>query len=764
MTRQAPPHPNPASAAPTPSLSLGQQAEWLLRRCRQLRPWLQHDRPDLLASCVQTLSEHAPSQLSPVQVVQACQLLETTLRALGCPRLSWSTRQGSESGPWIGCAPDIGWFILHVRQPDGQWLVETAAGSQRRPDLPGQARLAALPLSAGWTREGSMRSLVLQTVLDNRAGLMQVALCSVTINFLLLATSLYSMQVYDRVIPSHGLSTLLTLTVGVLIAIALELITKLSRSALMDHNIQAMDTFLSRQVFERLLRVRLDQFPPSVGTLSSQLRSYEMIRSFVSSISLYTLVDAPFALVFLAVIVMIGGGMVAGVAAVFLALALAVGLLARTRIETHTRQSMAASNRKLGLLVETVEGAERIKSQGSGWAFINRWNALSEQGIIEDAKVRHSSESATYWAGFLQQVSYVMLIAVGAWIATTTTDLTSGGLIACSIISGRVLAPIGMLPGLMVQWANAKSALDNLERIFLLQCDNHGIEQPVERVHIRGHLQVQDISFAYGQGPRVLSLSSWSVSPGERVAVLGLVGSGKSTLLKLLAGLYAPQSGRVMLDGLDMQQLSRSSISQRVAYLPQDIKLFSGTLRDNLLSGLMGVDDDTLLQACADSGLMSLVRSHPRGLDLPIGEGGSGVSGGQRQAVGLARVLLARPRVWLLDEPTAAMDDGAEITVMQALDRCLTSADTLVLVTHKPRLLSLANRVVVLGPQGVVLDGPRDQVLQRLQQGAATVNTAADAASGSASPAASASVGAATSAPPQRADDEASAPAQQVPA
>lgn len=700
----------------SPSPQLGQQTDWLIRRCRQLRPWLQHDRPDVVASCVQSLADIDPSHMRVAHVMQACQTLGTALRELGCPRLLWSARQGAGAGPWIGCAPQMGWFLLHARQADGHWLMETPAGAGRHPQLPEQARLAVLPLSVGWTREGSMRSMVLQALQDNRAGLMQVAVCSITVNVLLLATSLYSMQVYDRVIPSHGLSTLVTLTVGVLLAIGLELVTKLARSALMDHNIQAMDSHLARHMFERLLRVRLDQFPPSVGTLSSQLRSYEMIRSFVSSLALYTLVDAPFALVFLAIMVVIGGGVVAGVATVFLVLSLAVGLLARSQIELHTRLSMAASNRKLGLLVETVEGAERIKSQGSGWTFLNRWNALSEQGIVEDAKVRHSSESATYWAGFLQQVSYVMLIAVGAWIATTTTDLTAGGLIACSIISGRVLAPIGTLPGLMVQWANAQSALDSLERMFLLRGDNHGVDQPVEREDIRGHFEVQELGFAYGQGPRVLSLPQWSVSPGERVAVLGLVGCGKSTLLKLLGGLYAPQAGCVLLDGLDIQQVSRASISQRVGYLPQDVRLFSGTLRDNLTSGLMGIDDDTVLQACAECGLMGLVRSHPRGLDLPIGEGGSGVSGGQRQAVALARLLLARPRVWLLDEPTASMDDGAEITAMNTLQRHLQDSDTLVLVTHKPRLLALVSRVMVLGPQGVVLDGPRDQVMQRLQQ------------------------------------------------
>ena len=704
-----------ASAEPA-NLHLGQQAAWILRRCRQLRPWLQQDRPDVLESCASALADLDPLHLGAAQQVQACQTLGDALRELGCPRLLWSSRQGSETGPWIGCAPQLGWFMVHTRQADGHWLVETPTGSGRYPALPAQSRLAALPLSTGWTRDGSMRALVLHTLHDNRTGLVQVATCSVTVNLLVLATSLYSMQVYDRVIPSHGLSTLVTLTVGVLLAITLELVTKLARSALMDHNIQAMDSHLARHIFERLLRVRLDQFPPSVGTLSSQLRSYEMIRSFVSSMALYTLVDAPFAVVFLAVMVLIGGGMVAGVATVFLLLSLAVGMLARSRIELHTRLSMAASNRKLGLLVETVEGAERIKSQGSGWTFLNRWNALSEQGITEDAKVRHSSESATYWAGFLQQVSYVMLIAVGAWIATTTTDLTSGGLIACSIISGRVLAPIGSLPGLMVQWANAKSALDSLERIFLLRCDNHGVEQPVERDDIQGHLEVRELGFAYGQGPKVLSIPQWSVAPGERVAVLGLLGCGKSTLLKLLAGLYEPQAGRVLLDGLDIQQVSRASLHQRLAYLPQDVRLFSGTLRDNLVSGLMGIDDDALLQVCAECGLMGLIRAHPRGLDLPIGEGGSGVSGGQRQAVGLARLLLSRPRVWLLDEPTASMDDGSELTAMNAIQHHLSTTDTLVLVTHKPRLLGLVSRVVVLGPQGVVLDGPRDQVLQRLQQ------------------------------------------------
>ena len=695
---------------------LAQQAVWLIRRCRQLRPWLSLDRPDVVDACVSALAEQDLDQMGSAHVVQACQALDQALRALGCPSLVWSAQHTSQAGPWIGCAPRLGWFILHARQADGHWLIETINGSGRHAEWPEKARIAALPLAAGWQQQGSMRALVWQTLQDNRNGLMQVAVCSAIANLLLLATSLYSMQVYDRVIPSHGLSTLVTLTVGVLIAITLEMVIKQARSALMDHTIQVMDTLLSRRIFERLLHVRLDQFPTSVGTLSSQLRSYELIRSFASSATLYTLVDAPFALVFLVIMVAIGGTMVAGVAAVFLVLALIIGLLARTRIETHTRQSMAANNRKLGLLVEAVDGAERIKSQGSGWAFLNRWNALSEQGIVEDALVRHSSESATYWAGYLQQVSYVMLIAVGAWIATSGTDLTAGGLIACSIISGRVLAPIGLLPGLMVQWANAKSALDQLERIFLLRGDNHGVDHPIEREHIRGQFEVQEISFAYGQGPRVLSISQWSVGPGERVAVLGLIGSGKSTLLKLLAGLYEPQAGRVLLDGLDIQQISRATLSQRVAYLGQDVKLFSGTLRDNLLSGLLGIDDDTLLLACQDTGLIHLIQSHPRGLDLPIGEGGSGVSGGQRQAVALTRLLLSRPRVWLLDEPTASMDDNAEMAALRAIERHLATTDTLVLVTHKPRLLGLVNRVVVLGPHGVVLDGPRDQVLQRLQQ------------------------------------------------
>jgi ATP-binding cassette subfamily C protein LapB len=720
--------------SPAPEVRLAQQAVWLIRRCRQVRPWLSPDRPDVVDACVRTLAEQDLDHMGAAHVVQACQALEQALRALGCPRLVWAARQTSQAGPWIGCAPRLGWFILHARQPDGHWLIETVNGSGRHAEWPEQARIAALPLAAGWQQQGSMRALTWQTLQDNRTGLIQVAACTATANLLLLATSLYSMQVYDRVIPSHGLSTLVTLTVGVLIAITLEMVIKLARSALMDHNIQAMDTRLSRSIFERLLQVRLDQFPPSVGTLSSQLRSYEMIRSFASSATLYTLVDTPFALVFLVIMVAIGGGMVAGVAAVFLLLSLAIGLFARTRIEIHTRQSMAASNRKLGLLVEAVDGAERIKSQGSGWAFLNRWNALSEQGIAEDAQVRHSSESATYWAGYMQQVSYVLLIAVGAWIATSGTDLTSGGLIACSIISGRVLAPIGLLPGLMVQWANAKSALDNLERIFLLRGDNHGVDHPIEREHVRGQFDVQELSFAYGQGPRVLSIPQWSVSPGERVAVLGLVGSGKSTLLKLLAGLYEPQAGRVLLDGLDIQQIARVTLSQRVAFLGQDVKLFSGTLRDNLLSGLLGIDDDTLLKACQDTGLINLIQSHPRGLDLPIGEGGSGVSGGQRQAVALTRLLLSRPRVWLLDEPTASMDDNAEMAALHAIERHLAATDTLVLVTHKPRLLGLVNRVVVLGPQGVVLDGPRDQVLQRLQQPATREASPPSAASSMAAP------------------------------
>lgn len=561
--------------------------------------------------------------------------------------------------------------------------------------------------------------LLFKNALLARKGIfVQAAAASLLANTLAVAAALYSMQVYDRVIPSQGISTLVVLTVGVLFSIVLEVIVKFARAHVLETGVKGMDLELSDAIFTRLLGIRMDQFPASVGTLSAQLRSYEMIRRFASSATLYLVVDTPFALIFLAVMALLAGVKMAAIPVVFFLLALTVGLFYRSRIARHAASSNAAANKKLGLLVETVEGAESIKATGASGRQLERWNTLNGQAVDDDVQIQRYSEQASYLAAFMQQSSYIMLVAVGAWIASTSTDLTVGGLIACSILSGRVLGPIAALPGLIVQWAHARAALDSIEKVFALQGDNHAVVRPLTPAHIHGEWRIENLKFAYPGRPRPLALPLTLIRPGEKVAILGPIGTGKTTLLKLMAGLFAPGEGQVLLDGLDIQQIDRAHLSRRLGYLPQEVKLLAGTLRDNLTLGLGDVTEAELLDASRGSSLDQLIASHPQGLDMPIYEGGRGVSGGQKQLIALTRLLLSRPAAWLLDEPTAAMDEATEQRSIKALGQAIAPGQTLILITHKPVLLGLVDRFIVLLPGGGVIDGPKAAVLDRLRQNA----------------------------------------------
>ena len=639
----------------------------------------------------------------------------TLLATMGQPHLDWQSSPQPDALPMVALLPELGCVVLYATTATGQWLLDTPSGRKQLAKLPTGACYAALGASAVMPESGSAYSLFRQVLLSHKGLYLQAALATILANFLALASSMYSMQVYDRVMPTQGLSTLLVLTTGVLLAGLLELLIKMVRSRILDGAVQSMDLTLSHSIFMRLLRIRMDQFPASAGTLSAQLRSYELIRSFASSVTLYLIVDAPFALFFLVVILMLAGPEVAMVPVVFFMIALGIGLFYRRRIAHHAKAGSTASNRKLGLLVETVEAAESIKAAGSGWHLLSRWNRMNQQSVEADVKIRHYSEQATHLALSVQQMSYVLLVAVGAYVAITN-HLSMGGLVACSMLAGRVLAPAAALPGLIVQWAHARSALDNLEKVFALQRDNHDIPHPLAPETIRGHFEISHLRFTYPGRPNTLAIEHLHIKAGEKVAIIGAIGAGKSTLLKLLAGLYAPKAGSVLLDGLAVQQIARAHLSEHLGYLGQEVRLLGGTLRENLLAGLPPVTEQQLIAACEETGLATAVAAHPKGLDLDIAEGGTGVSGGQKQLIALTRLFLSNPSVWLLDEPTAAMDDATEQRSLLALRRAMRPDATLIVITHKPVLLGLVDCLIVLTPGGVAMDGPREAVLAKLQQ------------------------------------------------
>ena len=420
-------------------------------------------------------------------------------------------------------------------------------------------------------------------------------------------------------------------------------------------------------------------------------------------------------MVFLVIIALIASPLVALVPLVFGGVALVVGLRIRTKVKDLAKESAALSNMRTGLLVEAVEGIETIKAGAGGWKFLSRWINYNKMTIQGDLRMRSATESVAYLSAMLQQISYAGLVVAGS-ILVMQGHMTMGALIACSILSGRILAPVMALPGLLVQHSHASAALEGLERLYTLQSDNHGIAHPLVPTHMKGHYHLADVQFAYGQNPPVIAVPKLEIRPGERIAIVGPIGAGKSTLLRMLSGMYQPQKGSIRIDGLELGHVSRQLLSQKIGYLQQDHRLFQGTLRENLLIGLPDPGDEVLFAAMARTGMDRIVGGHPKGLERPIMEGGKGLSNGQKQLVAFTRLILCKPEILLLDEPTATMDDMQERQCMAVLAEEANAGKTLVVVTHKPATLALVNRIIVVAGSAIVMDGPRDAVLQQLQQ------------------------------------------------
>ena len=611
------------------------------------------------------------------------------------------------------------WGVLRGQNAQGQWISEWWDDTQRRwqeradTAPPGQA-FASFRLTRPYVASRSpVWALIRDEILANRRLLLEAAVGGLMINVVALATSFYSLQVYDRVIPTNAPQTLLVLTLGVLLAIVFELVAKRVRSGLYERLIDRVDQRLARTVYLRFLSVRLDQLPQSVGGLAAQMRGYETVRSFFTAVTTHLMVDAPFALLFVLVIGLIAGPL-ALIPLTFFVICLGVGLYYRGRVDAFASQANAASNQKTGLLVETVEGAETIKAGQGGWRMLSRWMKTTDQARELDLQMRNISEHSQHLAGALQQISYTLMIAAGA-LLVSRGELTMGGLIACSILSGRVLTPVAMIPGQLVQWAQTKAALKGLDRLWALQDDHHGQEQPIVVDTLRGEYRFEGVTASYA-GRQALVLPQLHIRPGEKVGVLGPVGAGKTTLLRLLSGMYKPQEGRILLDDIELGHLSKPLLAEHLGYVQQDGRLFAGTLRDNLILGQLDPGDGPILDAARQTGLLqAVIAAHPKGLQQEIHEGGTGLSGGQRQLVNLTRAFLRRPTLWLLDEPTASMDRRLELQLTQALRTAIRPTDTLVLVTHKGDMLELVDRLIVIANHQVMLDGPKAQVLQKLQ-------------------------------------------------
>ncbi|WP_326524658.1 ATP-binding cassette domain-containing protein [Sphingomonas sp.] len=671
---------------------------------------------------------------------------EALTRMMG--ELGWSPpeqlprRPRAHQLPALLYSDDGGWAIAEEWEGHDLLRVRVGHASEVRPyDAGMRFWRVTFPDAARAGRQQSASSIFRDALMRRKGSLATALVATVVVNLIALVTSLYSMQVYDRVIPRAGFSTLWVLTVGVLVALTLDFLLRAVRSLLMEREAADIDLEVSEYFFARAQAVRLDARPGGIGTMAAQLRSMDQVRSLYSSATLFLLADFPFAIFFLLVIWWLGGIIVVVPLIAFPLSLLLAAILARL-IREATERAQVTSNQKNGLLVESLDSAETVKANRGGWYMLTRWNALIESVIGNEEPVRKWSSIAQSVFGSVQQVAYIGIVAFGA-IEVAKGNMTMGGLIAATIIGGRVNGPlVAQLPQMIVQWGYARSSLKALDAILEMPADGQLGASALRPDALKPALRVERAEFAYPGAKDGLVVPMLDIRPGERVGLIGGIGSGKTTLLRLMAGLYAPMRGIVTLDGLDMGRIAENVLRRDVGYLPQDFRLVNGTLRENLLMGLGDPGDQAVLAAAQTTGLIHLIAAHPMGLDLPISEGGRGLSGGQRTLTGLTRLLLATPKLWLLDEPTSNLDMGTEAAVMNAVMQRLTPESTMVLVTHKIALLQMCTRTIVMANGRLTHDGPTQAVLNELQrQGTAQVKSAEQVAAEAVAAANAAAVG-----------------------
>ena len=628
--------------------------------------------------------------------------------------LSFSKDISKQFLPNFAIVPNFGVVFIYEQTKEGEYKAQSKDGIKIFKSFPANTRFANLRKKEVSKEKSSAYEMFKKVALEQKRLLVYAAAATFSINTLALGTSLYTMQVYDRVVPTGAISTLVALTIGVFIAIFLEMMIKFSRSVLLDYATKKMDIEYSNDIFERFLRIRCDALPKSIGTLTGQLQSYNNVRAFITSAAMFLFIDLPFSIIFILAIFVIGGFAMGLVPIGFLILSLIVGFIFRKKIEQASKNSSMASYKKMGLMVETVENSENIKATGAGFNILNNWNRLTQEAVDDDIEIRHYSDMSSYITAFLQQLSYIAIVSLGAYLVAENGTITMGALIAMTILSGRILQPIAQLPNQFVQWGKASLAVKDLDNVYKLASDNDGITRPLSPYLDTTNIRCKDISFGYTENSNVISVSELNIKQGEKVAILGAIGSGKSTFLKILAGLYKPTKGFVYLDGIDMQLIKRDFLTENMSYLPQTTKLFAGTLRDNLIFGMIGISDEQIIEAAKLTGLIGLINALPNGLDTVVPEGGESVSGGQKQLIALTRMIVANKKIILLDEPTASMDEGTERQIISMLHQKLSPDQTMVVVTHKPIVLNMVDRIIVLTPNGIAVDGTKEEVLAKL--------------------------------------------------
>lgn len=542
-----------------------------------------------------------------------------------------------------------------------------------------------------------------------------VLIASVVINLFILAAPLFTMNIYDRVVPNNATETLWVLSIGIVIVYAFDMLLKFLRTYFLEIAGKKSDVIMSSLLFEKVMNLNMAHRPKSVGSFASNLKQFETIRSFFTSSTVAALIDLPFVVIFLIVTYLIADGVVL-VPVIIIALILMYSLIIRKPLQRSVESTYEAAAAKNSVLIEALSNLEAIKTMGASGHAQFHWEETTGDIAEKGLKSRIFSNSITTVTAFLIQINTVAVLIMGVYLIAEM-ELTMGGLVAAVILSSRAIAPMGQVAALLVNFEESKTALDNLNQIMDLPVERPEGKRFIHIPSFQGKITFKDVFFTYpDESHPTLKGVSFTINPGERVGIIGRNGSGKTTIEKLILNLYRPDSGSIVIDDIDIGQIDPADLRKQIAYVPQEVTLFRGTLRSNIVYKKPNVCDEKILNA-AYIGLIDLfVNHHPLGYDMPVGEQGYGLSGGQKQSISIARAFIEESPIVLMDEPSNSLDNAAEQLLISRL-REATAHKTTVIITHRTSLMSLVDRLIVIDEGKVIMDGPKERVLDTLQKG-----------------------------------------------
>ncbi|CAD7288504.1 type I secretion system permease/ATPase [Campylobacter suis] len=539
-----------------------------------------------------------------------------------------------------------------------------------------------------------------------------VLLASFIISLFVLASPLFTMNVYDRVVPNNAVETLWVLALGVGMVYLIDLFLKFIRSYFLEVAGKKSDIIMSSLIFERVMDMKFNNRPKSVGSFANNMKEFDTIKNFFSSASLVAIVDLPFAVIFLIVVYFIGSYLVV-VPVVIIAIILIYTFSIKDPLQKAIKSTFEASAAKSGILIESLNALETIKTLGASGHVQWNWEEATGEIANRSIKSKMITTSIATITAFLVQLNTIAIIVTGVYMIKET-HLTMGALIAVVMLSSRAIAPMGQVAALIANFEQTKAAYESVNKIMNMPVERPEGKKFVRRNSFDGKIEFKNVSFTYPDTTKgSLDRINFVINAGEKVGIIGRNGSGKTTIQKLILGLYAPTEGAVLIDGIDINQIDPADLRRNIGYVPQDILLFKGTVRENIVQKAPYADDMQIIKAAKISGVDEYVNAHPLGFDMPVLERGDGISGGQRQSIALARAFLLDSPIVLLDEPTNSLDNTVENKLKGNLKANLVDK-TMLLVTHKTSLLELVDRLIVVDAGKILLDGPRDEVLAKL--------------------------------------------------